>query len=62
MGVVGALECVGSLVAGGGDESSPLNVEVAKLRAVGDGVGARALVGWWCAEERFEGELEGVGV
>lgn len=53
---------MGSLVAGGGDESSPLNVEVAKLRAVGDGVGARALVGWWCAEERFEGELEGVGV
>ncbi|KAI9642332.1 hypothetical protein NHQ30_009134 [Ciborinia camelliae] len=56
--VVGALESVASLVAGGGDETSPLNVEVAKLKVMGDVVGARSLVGWWCAEERFEGELE----
>ncbi|APA09011.1 hypothetical protein SS1G_02877 [Sclerotinia sclerotiorum 1980 UF-70] len=58
LGVVGALECVGALVAGGGDETSPLNVEIARLKGMGDTVGARALVGWWCAEERFEGVLE----
>ncbi|CAD6445896.1 54bb7bce-826b-408a-8b3d-11073bda4045-CDS [Sclerotinia trifoliorum] len=39
LGVVGALECVGALVAGGGDETSPLNVEVAKLRGWGYGGG-----------------------
>ncbi|KAF7853867.1 hypothetical protein EAF04_010534 [Stromatinia cepivora] len=60
LGVVGALECVGALVAGGGDETSPLNVEVARLRGMGDTLGARALVGWWCGEERFEGVLEDV--
>lgn len=58
LGVVGVLESIASLVAGGGDETSPLNVDIAKLRGVGDTVGARALVGWWCAEERFEGSLD----
>ncbi|TGO21432.1 hypothetical protein BPAE_0220g00070 [Botrytis paeoniae] len=58
LGVVGALESIAALVAGGGDETSPLNVDIAKLRGMGDVVGARALVGWWCAEERFEGGLD----
>ncbi|KAI9053237.1 hypothetical protein LZ554_002204 [Drepanopeziza brunnea f. sp. 'monogermtubi'] len=56
LGVVGALECVGRLLAEPGVES-PLGVEVAALLRGGDRVGARALVGFWCAEERWEGGL-----
>ncbi|PQE20015.1 ubiquitin-conjugating enzyme protein [Rutstroemia sp. NJR-2017a BVV2] len=58
LGVVGALECVGRLVGEGGDETSPLNVEIARLKGLGDEVGARGLVGWWCGEERWDGGLE----
>lgn len=37
---------------------SPLGVEVAALLREGDVVGARALVGYWCGEERFDGLVE----
>ena len=58
LGVVGALESVGWLLGEGGVDS-PLGVEVAALLREGDEVGARGLVGFWCGEERWEGELEG---
>lgn len=57
LGVVGALEAVGRLLGEPGWES-PLNVSVAALGRLGDKVGVRGLVGFWCGEERFEG---GVG-
>lgn len=57
LGVVGVLECVGRLLGEGGVES-PLGVEVAALLRGGDQLGARSLVGYWAAEERFEGALE----
>lgn len=56
--MVGALECVGRLLGEPGTDS-PLGVEVSSLLRAGDGVGARALVGYWCGEERFEGDIEG---
>ncbi|KAL2072793.1 hypothetical protein VTL71DRAFT_12136 [Oculimacula yallundae] len=56
LGVVGALESVGRLLGEAGVDS-PLNVEVASLLRNGDKVGARALVGFWCEEERWEGGL-----
>ncbi|KUJ22883.1 UBC-like protein [Mollisia scopiformis] len=58
LGVVGALESVVRLLAEPGVDS-PLNVEMGALLRQGDVVGARGLVGYWCAEERFEGALEG---
>jgi len=57
LGVVGALECVARLLEEPGTDS-PLNVDVAALVREGDLVAARGLVGFYCAEERFEGELE----
>ncbi|KAH8603042.1 ubiquitin-conjugating enzyme E2 4 [Bisporella sp. PMI_857] len=57
LGVVGALEAVGRLL-GEGDVDSPLNVDVAALIRGGDRVGARGLIGFWSAEERFEGSIE----
>jgi len=60
LGVVGALECVGRLLGEPGTDS-PLGLEVASLLREGDTVGCRGLVGYWCAEERFEGALEGEG-
>lgn len=57
LGVVGALESVVRLLGEPGVDS-PLGVEVAALVRQGDGIGARGLVGYWCGEERFEGELE----
>lgn len=60
LGVVGALECVVRLLGEPGVDS-PLNVEMGALLRGGDWVGARGLVGFWCGEERFEGELEGGG-
>lgn len=56
LGVVGALESVLRLLAEPGLDS-PLGVEVAALERQGDKVGARGLVGYWCGEERFDGEL-----
>ena len=60
LGIVGALEAVGRLLGEPGTDS-PLGLEVAALLRAGDEVGARGLVGFWCGEERFEGELEEVG-
>ncbi|KAI1006882.1 hypothetical protein K3495_g1343 [Podosphaera aphanis] len=57
LGVVGALECVGRLLAEAGTDS-PLGIEVAALERDGDMVGKRSLVGFWCSEERWEGGLE----
>ena len=61
LGVVGALESVGRLLAEPGVDS-PLNLDVAGLLREGDRIGARGLVGFWCGEEKFEGELEEEGV
>jgi hypothetical protein len=33
-------------------------LDVAALARQGDEVGVRGLVGYWCGEERWEGELE----
>ena len=60
LGVLGALECVGRLLGEPGMES-PLNVEVAALGRGGDAVGVRGLVGYWCGEERFGGEIGEIG-
>jgi peroxin-4 len=60
LGVVGALEAVGTLLGEPGVDS-PLGVEVANLLRNGDMIGARSLVGYWCGEERFDGVLEEVG-
>ena len=57
LGVVGALECVVRLLGEPGVDS-PLNVDAAALVRGGDSVGARGLVGYYVAEERFEGRLE----
>ena len=57
LGVVGALESVVRLLGEPGTDS-PLGVDVAALLRQGDGIGARSLVGFWCAEERFDGSLE----
>jgi peroxin-4 len=56
LGVVGALESVARLLGEPGTDS-PLNVDAAALLRDGDRVGARGLVGFYCAEERFEGEV-----
>jgi peroxin-4 len=58
LGIVGALEAIGRLLGEPGLDS-PLNVSVAALGREGDAVGVRGLVGFYCGEERFEGELEG---
>ncbi|CAL3961894.1 hypothetical protein PZA11_000795 [Diplocarpon coronariae] len=58
LGVVGALEAVGSLL-GEPAADSPLGIEPAALLREGDLVGSRALVGYWCGEERWEGGLDG---
>lgn len=58
LGIVGVLECVGRLLGGEGDVDSPLNVDVANLGRSGDRIGERALVGFYCGEERWEGGLE----
>lgn len=57
LGVVGALESVGRLLGEPGVDS-PLNVEMGALLRQGDSVGARGLVGFWCGEERFVGNIE----
>lgn len=57
LGVVGALESIARLLEEPGPDS-PLNVDVAALVREGDFVGARGLVGFYCAEYRFEGVLE----
>ncbi|TQS36585.1 hypothetical protein Golomagni_02960 [Golovinomyces magnicellulatus] len=57
LGVVGALECVGRLLAEGATES-PLGIEVASLERTGDMIGKRSLVEFWCDEERWDGGLE----
>lgn len=57
LGVVGALESVARLLEEPGTDS-PLNVDVAALLRDGDLVAARGLVGFYCAEDRFEGEVE----
>ncbi|PBP22884.1 ubiquitin-conjugating enzyme E2 [Diplocarpon rosae] len=59
LGVVGALEAVGRLLGEPGTDS-PLGIEAAALLREGDWVGSRALVGYWCGEERWEGGLEWV--
>lgn len=56
LGIVGALESVVRLLGEPGVDS-PLNVEMGALLRQGDMIGARALVGYWCGEERFEGVL-----
>lgn len=35
-----------------------LNLDIAALARQGDEVGVRGLVGYWCGEERWEGDLE----
>jgi peroxin-4 len=57
LGIVGALEAVVRLLGEPGTDS-PLNVDVAALVRGGDWLGARALVGFYCGEERYEGGLE----
>jgi peroxin-4 len=57
LGIVGALEAVVRLLGEPGTDS-PLNVDVAALVRGGDWLGARALVGFYCNEERYEGGLE----
>ncbi|KIN04124.1 hypothetical protein OIDMADRAFT_194373 [Oidiodendron maius Zn] len=57
LGVVGALESVARLLEEPGTDS-PLNVDCAALLREGDFIGARGLVGFYCAEERFVGELK----
>lgn len=57
LGVVGALECVGRLLAEGATDS-PLGIEVAALERMGDMIGKRSLVGFWCEEERWNGDLD----
>lgn len=56
LGVVGALESVARLLGEPGTDS-PLNVDAAALIREGDAIGARGLVGFYCEEERFEGEI-----
>jgi peroxin-4 len=56
LGVVGALESVARLLEEPGTDS-PLNVDVAALLREGDFVGARGLVGFYCGQERFEGDI-----
>ena len=56
LGLVGALESVARLLGEPGTDS-PLNVDCAALLRDGDFIGARGLVGFYCAEERFEGDL-----
>ena len=56
LGVVGALESVLALLEDPGTDS-PLGIEVAALLREGDHVGARALVGFWAGEERFDGDI-----
>jgi len=57
LGVMGGLEAVSRLLGEPGLDS-PLAVEIAALERQGDSIGARGLVGFWCAEERWEGGLE----
>jgi peroxin-4 len=61
LGVVGVLDSVGRLLGEPGVDS-PLNVDIAGLLRQGDNVGARGLVGYWCGEEKFEGQLDEEGV
>ncbi|KHJ35109.1 putative ubiquitin-conjugating enzyme e2 [Erysiphe necator] len=57
LGIVGALECIGRLLVEGATDS-PLGIEVAALERIGDTIGKRSLVGFWCDEERWNGELD----
>jgi peroxin-4 len=57
LGVVGALEAILRLLGEPGMDS-PLNVDVAALGRQGDSVGGRALVEFWCGEERWNGDLD----
>ncbi|EPQ65833.1 Bgt-1727 [Blumeria graminis f. sp. tritici] len=59
LGLVAALECVGRLLADAATDS-PLGLEVAALERNGDLVAKRALVTYWCAEERWEGDLDDI--
>lgn len=56
LGIVGALECIGRLLVESGTDS-PLGIEVAALERMGDHVGKRSLIGFWCEEERWRGGI-----